>query len=293
MLMAGLFLGLLPSSSQAWTLSGFQSPACMQADPETGSYYVSNIQGDPVTKDGSGYVSKISSNGNTVIQKLIGGKSGHSPLNAPKGLWVTDKRIFVADVDAVKVFDKKSRKLIKTVELSSWRVKDLNDLAMDSMGRLYVCDRMTDRIFRIDTQKDYEVSLFKEDRMLARPNGLAVNPRNQHLMVVTWLGGRILEIEPDGKMHVLKRGLHGLDGVDYDVEGNLYVSSVEKGEIYRIPFFGRGTLTTLLSGLESPANISCDRRRHELLIPSLTGNSVSTYSLFSGAAKKQPLVRTK
>jgi DNA-binding beta-propeller fold protein YncE len=129
--------------------------------------------------------------------------------------------------------------------------------------------------------------------VLGAPSGLTINPKNRHLMVVAAEGGRILEIEVNGKEHVLKRGLKGLNGIDYDAEGNLYVASVEKGEVYRIPFYGRGTLTTFLSGLEAPANISCDRRRHELLVPSLTGNSVSTFPLFSGLGRRPPAGRTK
>ena len=292
-LLTGMFLTLFPLSSSAWTLSGFQSPECIQADPETGSYYVSNIQGEVSAKDGNGYLSRIAPNGNTVIQKLIGGRLENPLLNAPKGLWITDKEIFVADIDTIKVFDKASGRPVRNIDLSGLNVKDLNDLAMDSSGRLYVCDRMTNRIFRISVQKDFEISVFKEGPMLGSPNGLAVNPKNQHLMVVTWEGGRILEIEPNGNVHVLKRGLHGLDGIDYDVEGNLYVSSAEKGEIYRIPYYGRGTLTLFMSGLTSPANISCDRVRHELLVPSLTDNSVSTFPLFSGPERKPPAEKKK
>ena len=98
-------------------------------------------------------------------------------------------------------------------------------------------------------------------------------------MVVTWESGQILEIELSGKVHVLKRGLKGLDGIDYDSDGNLYVSSFLKGEIYRIPFYGRGTLTTFMSGLTTPADISCDRQKSELLVPFMKDNSVTTIVL--------------
>ncbi len=184
-----------------------------------------------------------------------------------------------ADIDAIKIFDKETGKPKTSVSIAFLNVKDLSDLAMDSLGRLYVCDMLTNRIFKIDLKKNYEVSVFKEGAALGSPNGLMVNPKNRHLMVVTWEKGQILEIEPDGKVHVLKRGLKGLDGIDYDTEGNLYVSSVEKGEIYRVPFYGRGTLTIFMSGLTTPANISCDRKKNELLLPSFKGNLVSTVML--------------
>ena len=265
----------------------------MQADPETGAYYVSNIQGEPSAKDGGGYISKITPSGNIVIQKFIGGKAHSRLLHAPKGLWVTEREIFVADIDAIKVFDRSNGKQTVMIDLAPWGAQDLNDLVMDHSGHLYASDQKMNKIFKVDTGNNFEVSLFREGTVLGRPNGLMINPKSKHLMVVTWEGGKILEIEPKGKIHVLKRGLHGLDGIDYDIEGNLYVSSVEKGEIYRIPFYGRGTLTIFLGGLTAPANISCDRKRHELLVPSLTGHSVSTYPLFRGPERKQLAVKTK
>lgn len=43
-------------------------------DPADGAYYVSNIAGSFSDKDGNGYISEISPDGDTVIQKFIGGK---------------------------------------------------------------------------------------------------------------------------------------------------------------------------------------------------------------------------
>ncbi len=277
--LAVVFLFFSARFSYAFTLYNFETPESIQVDPDTGAYYVSNISGDPFIKDGNGYISKITATGNTVIQKFIGGKPENPLLNAPKGLWITSKEIYVTDIDAVKVFDKETGKLIETINFSSWNAKFLNDPAMDSSGLLYVSDMLTNRIFKIDTKKNNEISVFKEGAILGSPNGLMINPKSRHLMVVTWESGQILEIEPNGKVHVLKRGLKGLDGIDYDLDGNLYVSSFQNGEIYRIPFYGRGTLTTFMSGLTTPADISCDRKKYELLIPSFKDNSVMTVSL--------------
>jgi hypothetical protein len=82
-----------------------------------------------------------------------------------------------------------------------------------------------------------------------------------------------------GKVTVLKESLMNLDGGDFDNEGNLFVSSFQKGEIYKIPNYGRGELTTFLGGLTTPADISIDRKKNDLLIPSLNGNTVSSVPL--------------
>ncbi len=283
-----IFFLFLPAESQGFTLSNFQTPESIQVDPETGSYYVSNINGDPLAKDGNGYVSKITANGNTVIQKFNCGKPDNPLLDAPKGLWITSRELFVTDIDVVKVFDKETGKPTATIDLTPWKVKFLNDLAMDSAWGLYVSDMFTNRIFKVDTKKNYKISIFKEGPILGGPNGLMVNPKNKHVMVVTWDTGEILEIEANGSVHILKRGLKGLDGIDYDTRGNLYVSSFEKGEIYRIPFYGRGTLTIYMGGLTTPADISYDRKKHELLVPLFKDNSVMTIPEDSRPEKNEP-----
>ena len=271
-----LLLLLATSSAHAFTLSDFESPESVVADPEDGSYYVSNINGDPFLKDGNGYISKISSNGNTVTQKYIGGTKENPILDAPKGLAVVGKNIFTADIDTVKVFDKETRKMVKIVDFAGFTPKFLNDMTADREGNMvYVSDMLADCIYRIDLKNDYHVSVFREGVELGQPNGLAFNPKTKNLMAVGYGSGEILEITMGGKVRVLKKGLKGLDGIDYDNDGNLYVSNHEKGEIYQIARLGRGPLTTYLSNLTTPADISYDRLRDQILIPSMQGNTVS------------------
>jgi len=269
----------VPGAARAFTISNFSTPESMAVDPDDGSYFVSNINGGPTDKDGNGFISKVSPNGNIVIQKFIGGKKDEPLLHAPKGLAIVKKTLFVTDIDAVKCFDKDTGKHVLTIDFSRRAVKFLNDLATDGSDFLYVSDILTNEIFTINLRKNYRVRLFKRGSELGSPNGLMVNPRSKNLMVVTWQSGQILEIDRAGKIHVLKRGLTTLDGIDHDHEGNIYVSSFEKGEIYKIAYFGRGVLNTFLNGLTTPADISCDRKKQELLIPSFKGNTVLTVSL--------------
>ncbi len=283
--LAALVFACTPA--QAFVISGFDTPESFVSDPADGSYYVSNINGDPLVKDGNGYISKISSNGVTVIQKYIGGTRSDTSLDAPKGLVVVGDLIYVTDIDSVKVFDKNARKLLRKIDLSGFRVKFLNDPAIhSSTGMLYVSDMLTDRIFKIDVKHGDQVTVFVENPALGQPNGLAVNPKTGNLMVVTWKSGRILEIDPSGRIHVLKRGLSSLDGIDYDKDGYLYVSSFSKGEVYKMAFFGRSSIVTCLAGLNTPADISYDRRKDELLIPSFSGQTVTTMTRAELAGKK-------
>ena len=187
--------------------------------------------------------------------------------------------ISLSSLYAIKSFNKKTGKPIDVFSLSRFDAKFLNDIAVDGRGFIYASDTMTNRIFKLRFDQKKEVSVFERPNELIGPNGLFLNPKTKNLMVVTLGSGEILEIDHAGKIHVLKRGLLKLDGVDYDNQGNLYVSSFEKGEIYKIPHMGRGVIETFMSGLTTPADISCDRMNNELLIPSFQGNQVITVPL--------------
>ncbi len=274
---AGIFFLAAAVPAHAFTLSQFESPDSVVTDPEDGTYYVSNSPGSALEPGGKGYISKINPKGTIVIQRFIGGKPKAPLLDAPKGLVVAGRTLYIADITAVKGFDKKTRRLTARVDLAPLGAKLLNGLAYDEAGHLYVSDVLANRIFKIDLDKNFAASVFVDDARLGGPTGLVVNPKTKHLMAVTWHTGRLMEIDGVGRIHALKRGLSTLKGLDYDGKGNIYVSSLEKGEIYRIPNFGRGTLSIYLGDLTAPSDISFDRRRNELLIPSLQGNTITTY----------------
>lgn len=262
--------------SAAFQLSEFDQPESAVRDAETGAIFVSNINGGLAERDGNGYISRVSASGSVVIQKFIGGKSGAYPLNAPKGLVIWADKLVVADIDTILVFDKKSGQLLRTVELSGFGAVFLNDLALDSAGILYGSDTAANKIFVVDLTKNEAPRILREGAELGGPNGLAVNPRSNNLMIATWNSGSILELDRAGRLHILKRGLENLDGIDFDEQWNLYVSSYSRGEIYRIPMLGRGTLSLHASDLRTPADIAFDRRKREILVPLLeTGSLIS------------------
>jgi DNA-binding beta-propeller fold protein YncE len=284
------FLIVLPRIVLAFTLSGFDTPDSVIIDSETGSYYVSNITGDRLAKDGNGYISKITPNGNTLIQKYIGGKPEKPILDAPKGLLLAGRYLYVADIDKLKVFDKQTTKHILTVDMEPYGASDLTDIAADATGQLYISDRSAGKIFSVNAPKNYEVSLFSQDVLLSEPNGLAVNPRTRNLMVVTRETGKILEIDSSRRAHILKKGLRQLDGIDFDIEGNLYVASSENGEIYKIPFYGRGALSTYISSLLGPTGISYDRKKYEIVVASARSSTVTTYPKIRNVIRRKSLV---
>ncbi len=266
----------VPSAARAFNRSGFDAPEGFVGDPETGAYYVSNVNGAPLEKDGNGYLSKISANGNLVIQKFVGGKSGENALNAPKGLLVLGTELWTTDIDEVRVFEKKTGKPVRTIDLAPLNAKYLKDIVFAN-GRVYVSDLMGDQILKIDPADGYKATVFYRGGELGNPGALLYNPKSKGLMAAGFKSGQILEIDRHGRLHVLKKGLTEPTGLDCDGAGYVYAVSRDKGEIYRIPFFARGVMTVLQSGLTAPSDISYSARHKELLVTSATSNTVTTF----------------
>jgi len=260
------------ANAYAFVLAGFDAPQAVAVDPDDGAYYVTNL--DPAAGKGAhGYISRIGANGNIVIQKYIGGTENSEFLTAPKGIVVKGQRIYVADSDSVKVFDKESRSLVDSIQLPEARL--LSGLALSPGGDLYVSDPVENRIFRIQTA-DRTVTLVKAGKELGRPNAILFNPKTRNLIVAGFESGSLIELDRMGTAHVLKKGLTALDGLTMDGRGNLYLSSFDQGEVYRVKRMGRGALSTYLSGLRTPAGLVFDVHRGELVIPSTQGRTITS-----------------
>ncbi len=48
---------------KVWQANGFEEPESALYDPDKQVFYVSNIKGSPIEKDGQGYISRLSNKG--------------------------------------------------------------------------------------------------------------------------------------------------------------------------------------------------------------------------------------
>ncbi|WP_457677805.1 Vgb family protein [Thermovibrio sp.] len=224
-----------------------------------GKIFVSNIGNlPPDAKDGDGYISLLSEDGKILKDKFITG------LNAPKGITFCDGKLFVADIDRVVVADPQSGKVIKSIPVEGARF--LNDTASHN-GKVFVSDTQTNTIYAIDA-KTYKVSVFLKSHKLQGPNGLAFT-KDGKLLVVSWGGGKLLEI--DKGIKTLASGFENLDGVVVADDGSIYFSDFSAGKIYR---YKDGKVFTVAQGLTSPADIGYCKGKRELLIPEFLMNDL-------------------
>ncbi|MDO8630765.1 MAG: SMP-30/gluconolactonase/LRE family protein, partial [Phycisphaerales bacterium] len=121
----------------------------------------------------------------------------------------------------------------------------------DQQGRLYVCDRVTGNVIRIDPK---DPKLFAVGRLVAREiegkkvradsSGLVFNQQGD-LFLTSGAFREILRIkkadlnpEKPGVAETFATGTEGANGIAFDKNGMLYVSGGRNGKIYRIGLAG-------------------------------------------------------
>jgi len=129
-----------------------------------------------VAKDNNGFISRVSPDGHVLALKFIeGGKNG-ATLNAPKGMGIHGDTLFVADIDAIRMFSRTTGAALgsKTVPGATF----LNDLDVGPDGAVYFSDSGlkpdfsssgTDAVYRMDRTGLHKLAHGTD---LARPNGV-------------------------------------------------------------------------------------------------------------------------
>lgn len=256
---------------------GFATPESVLHDAAADVYLVSNINGSPLEADDNGFISRVTPEGQVLELKWIDGRAENVTLNAPKGMAIVGDVLYVTDITTVRMFDRTTGAPRGQILVAGSSF--LNDLAAGSDGSVYLTDSGlkagaqgfepsgTDAVYRISTQGTVE-QIARGDE-LGRPNGLAV--AGDDLWVVTFGSGELYRLDSGIRMDTVKLPKGSLDGIER-VGDQLLVSSWEGQAVY----LGTpsGPFTAVVSGVEAPADIGHDAKRHRVLIPLFTANEV-------------------
>ena len=115
-----------------------------------------------------------------------------------------------------------------------------NGLAVDMEGFVYVTDETTSTVLRADPDGLNEFEALSVGTIL-HPNGITFDNAYQRLYVAGWQGDGhiwIMDRNPDGTFGApeqwsLKLG-NGLDGLEVDICGNVYVNDYSAGGMIRV-----------------------------------------------------------
>lgn len=283
----GLLALVLAASGCSAPDAGFDTPECVLHDPDADVYLVSNVHGAPLAKDGNGYIARVRPDGSMERHWIRGGANGVT-LHAPKGMAIAGELLWVADIDVVRAFDRRSGAPVREVPIPG--ASFLNDVSADPEGVVYCTDSGldaafaptgTDAIWRVTG--DGAPAVVVKGPELGQPNGLVARGGGD-LYVVSWRDGTFFQIDRRGTRLELGRapaamldGLVRVESRDPALAPAWYATSWAGKCIYR--FDVRGGVTRLPRELDQPADLGHDRERGRLLVPLFGANRIELLPL--------------
>jgi hypothetical protein len=261
--------------SQSWEISGLAGPEC--ALPDQGSVYVSNVNGEPAGKDGNGFITKVSMDGKTVNKEWAKG------LNAPKGLAISNGKLFVGDIDEIVEINVADGAIV--AKHAAPGAKLLNDVAADAQGNIYSSDTMGNAIYKLSGGK---VEEWLRGDEIAGANGLVVE--GDHLIVNTWgvlsgdgwatkTPGHMLSISlTDKKITDLAGGnpVGNLDGLQALGGGAYLISDWMAGKVMK---FAGGKAETLFELGQGNADLGYDAASKTVFVPQMMKGMLHAYKI--------------
>lgn len=257
--------------------TGFKTPESIFYDSGADIYLVTNINGAPTDIDDNGFISRVNPDGTIDNLMWINGENENVTLNGPKGMAEVGEVLYVADINALRLFDRETGEQISSIEIPGSTF--LNDVVADGAGGVYVSDSglnpdfsasRTDAIYRVHS--DGSIETIAKGPALMHPNGLAVVDGS--LMSVTFGGKDVQKIAPDGTIATDTELPGGsLDGIVQTNDGRVLVSSWETKSVYAIN--SDGTTSVLAADMTSPADIGYDSKRNLVLIPLFSLDAIS------------------
>lgn len=264
------------------TAEGFKTPESVLWDAEQQVWFVSNINGSPSAKDDNGFISHLTADGVVDSLHYIQAGRGGTVLNGPKGMALQGDTLWVADIDALRGFHRRTGASLVTIEFGA-EAKFLNDVVLSPDGTIYVTDTGIiigadgvthpgpDRIFAV---KGRTISVAAEGDWLGRPNGITWDQATASLIVVPFGGGALLRWDPaTSKADTIGIGPGSQDGVEV-LGGETYVTSWADSTVF---VMGRDGNRKVVTGVNSPADIGVDPARGLMAIPLFMENRVELW----------------
>jgi sugar lactone lactonase YvrE len=204
--------------------------------------------------------------------------------------------LWVADIDAVRGFDRRSGAPLATVDLGPLGALLLNDIAPTPDGSLYVTDTGVrfdsegnrqhtgpDRVFRI---RGGQPSVALEGDWLGQPNGVTWDPIGKRLLFAPVAGDSTVQQWTEGaaRPEPIARGRGRYDGIEVLPGGRILVAGWNDSTVSEIVGW---KLRPLIRGVPAPADIGVAPEGGVVAIPILREDRVELWRL-SGAASSPP-----
>jgi len=253
----------LVSLTQVWkTDSTFIGSESTLYNPDNNTIYVSCGNTDAGAKDGDGFIALLNPDGSAKKMDWVTG------LHAPKGMAILNGKLYVTDIDEVKIIDLETAKIENTIAVKG--AKFLNDLASDGTS-IYFSDSKTGIVYFLNQKGDVK----------------AVINNSEGVNGVECYEGNLYTLDKEGlkkydtleyKSTLLNSEVTGGDGLVI-LNDSTFIASRWAGEIYLI----KGSETTLLVDTKeeksNTADIGFIADQDLVLVPTFMKNEVAAYKM--------------
>jgi sugar lactone lactonase YvrE len=271
------------------TIIDFHGPESVKYDPEQDVYFISNMNGFGSVKDGNGYISRVRAARPSEIETFVTAGRAGVTLHAPKGMALHGDTLWVADIDALRGFDRHGGAPLATIDFAPHGAVLLNDVAIGPDGSIRVTDsgiQMTekgiifsggDKLFVVGP--NHSVSVAAAGPQLRKPNGITWDAKGRRWLYVSFdpLHSSLYALrEGDTTRAVLDSGHGRWDGVEALADGRILYSSWTDSSVHLLD----GTQDRqLVRNVPNPADIGVDTKRGLVLVPLVVLGRIEMWSI--------------
>jgi len=236
-------------------------------DEQRDVLYVSCINGAPTEKNGKGYIAMLNPNGEIKSLEWVSG------LDAPKGMGIFGKNLYVSDIDRLVVIDIEKGEVRETIPVEG--AVFLNDIAIDTDGTVYFSDSNSGWIWTL--KEGATTPWLKEG--LNRPNGLLVE-KERVLLTSTGSSDMKLINKVTGEFETVTTEIGHGDGVEFTGKEGHYIVSDWSGEVFLVlPDYSRVSLLKTSDQKINSADIGFNKKKQVVYVPTFFDNRVLAYQL--------------
>ncbi len=268
LLIVGTFFSFAQSTSLLHTTEGLTACESAVYHKKDNIIYASVI-GDQEPGDGS--VATVTVDGKLINHDFI------DDLEDPKGIAITEDKLYVSDVTVLVEADRKTGKIIKRHTTEG--ITFLNDVAIAPNGNIYVSDTRNSEVYVLDQEGNF--NLWLKDPALDNPNGLLI--LEDIMYVASWggapEGGAVSKIDMNTKEIVsISEKIGNLDGIRPYDKDHLIISDWRGGKIHLLDLTN-GTTKEILQVDYSVGDIAYLQDKNLLLLPMNKQSKLMIYKI--------------
>ena len=255
-----------PELVKKWsTDTVMRTPESVKYDAENDVLYVANIQGNPNEKDGQGFISRVSPDGEVLDLEWVTG------IDAPKGMGIYEGKLYVTNIDEVVEIDIAEGAITNRYPMKGAQFG--NDIDINEAGAVFASDMRGNKIYRL---KNGSVEVWLDSEKLESPNGLFA--KQDHLLI--GINGAVLRAGYEtGEMETFISNTGGIDGLE-EVGDGYYIKSDWAGHVHLLhPDQEKILILDTADDNINAADIDFIPGTNMLYVPTFSDNRVMAYEL--------------